>query len=279
MENNLITFDENIIRKSWYNEEWYFSVIDIIGILTESPDPKRYWSVLKVREPQLTTVCSTLKLVATDGKQRATDCANTEGVFRIVMSVPSPKAEPLKRWLAKVGQERLVEINDPEIGFERLKETYRLKGYSNEWIERRLKSISIRKELTDEWKIRGVKEGQEYAFLTAEIAKGTFGLTPTEHARLKGLEKGNLRDHMTNIELIFTMLGEDATRSYAIEGDAQGFNENYEAAQKGGHAAGGARESFEKLRQQKVVSPENYLHLKGGKEDTTLPTGDDSLPK
>jgi DNA-damage-inducible protein D len=203
-----------------------------------------------------------LKLMATDGKQRATDCANTEGVFRILMSVPSPKAEPLKLWLAQVGQERLAEINDPEISLERMKENYKLKGYSDEWIQRRMKSISMRKELTDEWQNRGVKEGQEYAVLTAEIARGTFGLTPAQHGQLKGLDKENLRDHMTNLELIFTMLGEDATRSYAVEGNAQGFYQNYEAAQNGGNAAGGARLSFEKLRNQTVVSADNYLHLK-----------------
>ncbi|MBL7818961.1 MAG: Bro-N domain-containing protein [Saprospiraceae bacterium] len=262
MENqNIIPFEGKEIRKIWHNETWYFSVVDVIEALTGSIVPRQYWNTLKKRETQLSTVCLQLKLKSSDGKNYKTDCANTEGVFRILMSVPSPKAEPLKLWLAQVGKERLEEINDPELGLERLKENYKLQGYSDEWIERRLKSISIRKELTDEWKNRGVKEGQEYAVLTVEIAKGTFGLSPSEHARLKGLKKENLRDHMSNLELIFTMLGEDATRSYAVEDDAQGFNENYEAAQKGGKAAGGARLSFEQLRNQQVVSPENYLHL------------------
>ncbi len=270
MKHDIISFDESKIRKIWHNDEWYFSVVDIIEILTDSPIPRNYWSILKKREPQLHTVCMQLKLKASDGRNRLTDCANTEGVFRIVMSVPSSKAEPLKLWLAKVGQERLADINDPEIALERLKENYKLKGYTDEWIERRLKSISIRKELTDEWKNRGVKEGQEYAVLTAEIARGTFGLTPSQHAKLKGLEKENLRDHMTNLELIFTMLGEDATRSYTVEDDAKGFNENFDASQKGGHAAGGARISFEKLRNQTVVSSDNYLHLKGEDEPKLL---------
>ncbi len=275
MENEVISFEESKIRKIWHDEQWYFSVIDVIEVLTDSPIPRNYWSILKKREPQLHTICMQLKLTASDGRNRLTDCANTEGVFRIVMSVPSPKAEPLKLWLAKVGQERLAEINDPELAIERLKENYILKGYTDEWIERRLKSITIRKELTDEWKNRGVKEGQEYAVLTAEIARGTFGLTPSQHAKLKGLEKENLRDHMTNIELIFTMLGEDATRSYTVEEDAQGFNDNFDAAQKGGHAAGGARMSFEKLRNQTVVSPENYLHLKGNEGEKSLNEPDD----
>ena len=270
MKHDVISFDESKIRKIWHNDEWYFSVVDVIGILTESVSPRKYWTKLKEREKQLETICLQLKMKSKDGKNYNTDCANTEGVFRIVMSVPSPKAEPLKLWLAKVGQERLAEINDPEMALERIKENYKLKGYSDEWIERRVKSISIRKELTDEWKNRGVKEGQEYAVLTAEIARGTFGLTPSQHAQFKGLEKENLRDHMTNLELIFTMLGEDATRSYAVEEDAKGFNENFEAAQKGGNAAGGARKSFEKLRNQTVISSENYLHLKENNEKKTI---------
>ena len=193
------------------------------------------------------------------------NCANTEGVFRIVMSVPSPKAEPFKLWLAQVGKERLEEINDPELGFERIKEIYRAKGYPEDWIERRMTSIETRRQLTDEWKKRGVNEKQDFSLLTATIAKGTFGLTPSEHSKLKGLEKENLRDHMTPLELIFTALGEEITRSLSVREDAQGFIENYEAAQQGGHEAGSARKNLEKNTGLKVVSEKNFLGLEKDK--------------
>jgi DNA-damage-inducible protein D len=257
--NKVGIFEENYIRREWYDEQWFFSVVDVINVLTDSKSPRIYWGKLKEREPQLLTICQQLKLVSNDGKRYKTDCANTEGVLRIVMSVPSPKAEPFKLWLAQVGREKLEEYDNPEIGFERLKEIYLAKGYSDEWIESRLKSISVRKELTDEWQGRGVKEGLEYAILTAEIAKATFGLKPSEHAKLKGLEKENLRDHMTTLELIFTMLGEESTRRVAVRDDAQGFNENHEAAQKGGYAAGSALEIYETRSGEKVVSSENFL--------------------
>jgi DNA-damage-inducible protein D len=252
-------FEENHIRREWHDGQWFFSIVDVIDVLTESKSPRIYWGKLKEREPQLLTICQQLKLTSKDGKKYKTDCANTEGVLRIVMSVPSPKAEPFKLWLAQVGREKLEEYENPEIGFERLKEIYLAKGYSDEWIERRLKSISVRKELTDEWQGRGVKEGLEYSILTAEIAKATFGLKPSEHAKLKGLEKENLRDHMTTLELIFTMLGEESTRRIAVRDDAQGFNENHEAAQKGGYATGSALERYETISGEKVVSPENFL--------------------
>ncbi len=262
MENNtIISFSESKIRKVWHHEQWYFSVIDIIEVLTDSPKPSTYWGMLKKREPQLFTICEKVKMKGHDGKNYPSDCANTEGILRIVMSVPSPKAEPLKLWLAQVGTQAIEDAENPEIGFERLKELYKAKGYTNEWIERRLKSISIRKELTDEWKKRGVKEGQEYSILTAEIAQATFGLKPSEHAKFKGLEKENLRDHMTNFELIFTMLGEDATRQIAEIDDAQGFNENHDAAQTAGKAAGRALKAFEEEKKLKVLSPTNFLNL------------------
>jgi DNA-damage-inducible protein D len=263
-QNKVVLFQEKNIRRVWYEEQWFFSIIDVVGVLSESVDPQRYWSVLKSRLKKqegfdVTTICSKLKMRGLDGKNYPTDCSNTEGLLRLIMSIPSPKAEPFKLWLAQVGQERIEEIENPELAIERIKELYRAKGYPDEWIETRLKSISIRKQLTDEWKNRGVKEGHEYSILTAEIAKATFGLTPTEHKNLKGLEKQNLRDHMTNLELIFTMLGEEVTRSYAVEDNAQGFNENQETAQKGGIAAGEARKRLEQVTRKPVVSDANFL--------------------
>jgi DNA-damage-inducible protein D len=265
---NLIPFDGNTIRRIWHNEQWYFSVIDIIAVLTDSKQPSTYWGMLKKREPQLFTICEKLKFIAADGKMRPTDCANTEGVLRLVMSVPSPNAEPIKLWLAQTGKERLEDLQDPEIGFERLTEIYRAKGYDNEWIDYRLKTIGIRKELTEEWKKRGIKEGQEYSILTAEIARATFGLTPSEHKKLKNLENENLRDHMTNLELLFTALGEEFTRNYAINDDAQGFHENQEAATKGGNLAGDMRRNAEK-KGMSVVTSANHLNKK--KDDLPLP--------
>ena len=267
MENsNLIPFEGIEIRKVWHEEQWYFSVIDVIEVLTRNPNPSRYWQDLKRKsskaEGQLYDFIVKLKLKALDGKNYPSDCANTEGILRIVMSVPSPKAEPLKLWLAQVGKQTIDEIQDPELGFDRLREIYKAKGYPDEWIERRMQSIETRKQLTEEWKNRNVKEGQEYAILTAQIAKGTFGLTPTEHKEVKGLtqSKQNLRDHMTPLELIFTALGEEATRQVTLRDDAQGFNENYDAAKEGGEAAGEARDRFEKRIGQKVVSDKNFLN-------------------
>ena len=263
MKQNIIHFQENKLRRIWHEEAWWFSVIDIIQILTESSNPSVYWRVLKKRliaeGSQVVTNCNALKLPAPDGKSYKTDCATTETIFRLVMSVPSPNAEPLKQWLAQVGRERIEETENPELGFERIRETYKLKGYSDEWIETRLKSIEVRKQLTDEWKMRGVDENREYSILTAEIAKGTFGIAPSEHKNIKGLEKENLRDHMTPLELIFTMLGEEMTRNIAQKEDAQGFSENHEAAQKAGSIAGRARKDAEKRGGIKVVSSDNFL--------------------
>ena len=259
MDNQLTPFEGNEIRKEWHNEEWYFSVVDVIGVLTDSKDARNYWKVLKNRESQLVTVCNPLKLMASDGRKRLTDCANTEGVFRIIMSVPSPKAEPFKLWLARVGKEHIDEIENPELAIERAKELYKAKGYLDEWIDIRLQSIEVRKQLTDEWKKREVAEGREYAILTAEIAKATFGLTPTEHKNIKGLERQNLRDHMTTLELIFTQLGEEMTRKLAVEHDAVGFNDNTKVAKQGGRAAGDARRAAEKRTGMKVVSTDNFL--------------------
>ena len=270
-ETTIIPFDDHKIRKIWHDDQWFFSVVDIIGILTDSKDPRNYWKVLKNREKELVTICNQLKLPSSDGKKYKTDCANTEGVLRIVMSVPSPKAEPLKLWLAQVGAERIEETENPELAYERMKELYLAKGYSEEWIKERLQTIATRKQLTDEWKNRGVKEGQEYSILTATIAKGTFGLTPNEHAKYKNLEKENLRDHMTGFELILTALSEEATRFLTVRDDAQGFNENLAAASLGGHIGGTARQNLERQLGESVVSKENHLKKLGdGKTNELL---------
>jgi DNA-damage-inducible protein D len=264
-KNNLIPFEGQTIRKIWHDEQWYFSVVDVIYVLTNSPKPKTYWGMMKKRESQPFTNCEQLKLKASDGRQRLTDCANTEGILRIIMSVPSPKAEPLKLWMASLGKQAIDEAENPELLTERQAEIYRAKGYAEEWIKERLQSINTRKLLTDEWKNRGVKEGQEYALLTAVIAKGTFGITPNEHKDIKGLDKPshNLRDHMTDLELILTALGEAVTRTVAIDEDAQGFNENKDAAVKGGQAGGQARRNVEKITGKKVVTPVNFLPKNG----------------
>ena len=277
--NKIVLFQEKTIRRIWHNDQWCFNVSDVIAILTESKDPKAYWRNLKKRllaesGNESVSNCYGLKFEAIDGKKYTQDAANTEGILRIIMSVPSPKAEPFKLWLAQVGKERIEEIENPEIGIERIRELYKAKGYSNEWIDSRIKSIGIRKELTEEWKQRGVKEGQEYSILTAEIAKATFGLTPTEHKNLKGLDKQNLRDHMTNLELIFNMLGEEATRQIAIQEDAQGFKDNHEAAITGGQMAGGALKNFEGNKKLKVVSSDNFLNqIADAEKNNPLPEG------
>jgi DNA-damage-inducible protein D len=270
-QNNLIPFEGDKIRKIWHNEEWYFSIVDIIGVLTDSPQPSRYWSSVKKKEGEVFAFCEKLKLKGQDGKTYPSDCANTEGVFRILMSVPSPKAEPFRLWLASLGKQAMDETENPELLTERQAEIYRAKGYSEEWIGRRVQTIETRKALTDEWKQRDVKENKEYAILTATIAKGTFGLNPSEHSELKGLARQNLRDHMTPLELIFTALSEEITKRVTIQNDAKGFNENYEAAQKGGDMAGEARRNLEKKLGETVVSSDNFLGLKGGETASELP--------
>lgn len=271
MNNNELTpFEGKEIRKIWLEEQWFFSVVDIIGVLSDSNDPSNYWTTIKLRDNQLPTICRRLKMKAADGKQRLTDCANTEGIFRIIMSVPSPNAEPLKLWLAEQGKRAIEEAENPELSFERMTEIYRAKGHDDKWIKERIQSINTRKRLTDEWKNRGVKEGQEYSILTATIAKHTFGLTPSEHSELKGLEKENLRDHMTPLELIFTSLSEEVTRQIAINDNATGFYENHDAAVQGGTFAGNARERLEKEKNVKVLSSENYLGLKANDKPEEL---------
>jgi DNA-damage-inducible protein D len=277
-ENHLVVFQEKAIRRTWHNEEWWFSVVDVCGVLTDSPDAGAYWRKLKQRlgaeGSEVVTFCHGLKLEAPDGKQRVADCANTEGLFRIIQSIPSPRAEPFKRWLAQVGYERVKEIENPELASTRARELYQAKGYPQAWIEKRLRSISICGELTDEWKERGVQEGKEYSILTSEIARATFGVTPDAHSRLKGLDKvrtgNNLRDHMTDLELIFTMLGEAGTTEIARRKDAQGFAENRTAAKEGGAIAGNARNALEAKSGKPVVSNENYL-LPGKRKAVTRP--------
>lgn len=267
-EGRIVVFQEQAIRRIWHADQWWFSVIDVVGILSETAIPRRYWSDLKRKlaqeagsgQPYEKIV--RLKLTAPDGKQRETDCADTETLFRIIQSIPSPKAEPFKRWLAQVGYERVKEIEDPELASARARELYEAKGYPKDWIEKRLRSITVRGALTDEWKQRGVTEGREYSILTAEIARATFGITPGDHKKLKGLEHAkaaNLRDHMTDLELIFTMLGEASTTEIAKRKDTQGFRQNRGAAREGGTVAGNARRELEAKSGQPVVSPTNYL--------------------
>ncbi len=269
--NSLTPFQGTEIRKIWHNDEWYFVLDDVLTILTDTKNPKAYWSNLRRKDEELKQgygkIYSTLSVNTEGGKQKM-NCANTEGVLRIVMSVSSPKVEPLKLWMAQVSTERIQETENPELLSERQAELYRLKGYSEEWIARRVQTIETRKALTEEWKNRGVKEGQEYSILTAEIAKGTFGLTPSEHGQLKGLDKQNLRDHMTPLELIFVALSEEVTRRVTIKDDAKGFNQNHESAVEGGRIANAALNRLETELQEKVVSSSNFLNLVENKEKT-----------
>jgi len=264
METRLVVFQSKEIRRLLVDNVWFFAVVDVIAALTDSDKPRDYWYRMKKREldssgVELSTFCRQLKLESSDGKKYLTEMANTEGIFRIIQSIPSHKAEPFKRWLAKVGYERVQEIEDPELATKRTRELYRAKGYSEAWIEKRMRGIAIRAELTEEWKNRGVKGEPEYAILTAEISKAAFGMTPGEYKQFKGLERENLRDHMTDLELIFSMLGEAATTEIARKQDAQGFPENKVAAHKGGRIAGEAREKLEVETGGRVVTPENFL--------------------
>lgn len=264
MENKKIAiFQKKAIRKTIHNNEWWFSVVDVCGALTDSRDAGAYWRKLKQRlkaeGSEVVTNCHGLKLEASDGKKYKTDCANTEGIFRIIQSIPSKKAEPFKRWLAKVGYERVQEIEDPELATKRTRALYQAKGYSADWIEKRMRGIAIREELTDEWKGRGAKEQIEYAILTAEISKATFGITPGEYKELKHLKRENLRDHMNDLELIFSMLGERATTEITQTNDSQGFNKLKKDAKEGGKIAGDAKNALEKKTGKKVSTNENYL--------------------
>ena len=265
-ENNthIAIFNGKAIRRKLVNNEWFFSIVDIVGILTESTDPNDYWYRLKKREQEssgieLSTFCRQLKLKSGDGKEYETDCANTEGIFRIIQSIPSKKAEPFKLWLAKVGYERIQEIENPELAQERMKTLYEQKGYSKDWIEKRLRGIAIRQELTDEWKNRKIQKEIEFAILTNEISKATFGKTVEEYKEFKKLDRENLRDHMDDLELIFTMLGEAATTRIVKTKDAQGFQENIVAAKQGGDVAGNARKELEEKTGESILLEDNFL--------------------
>ncbi len=248
-ENRIALFQRKEVRRTIHNNEWWFVVEDVVLALIESRDPKQYIQRMKQRDPELgkgwVQIVHPLS-IPTDGGPQPMLCANTEGLFRIIQSIPSAKAEPFKRWLARVGYERIQEIEDPELATKRTRAIYQAKGYSDDWIEKRMRSIAIRDELTDEWKKRGVKEQREYAILTAEISKATFGLTPGQYAEFKRLKRENLRDHMTDLELIFSMLGEASTTEIARTKDARGFPKNQQAAREGGTVAGNARRELEK---------------------------------
>ncbi|MCX6742370.1 MAG: Bro-N domain-containing protein [Candidatus Pacearchaeota archaeon] len=264
-ETHIAVFHGKGIRRKLVNNKWFFSIIDVIEALTDSPRPRKYWSDLKVKLIEegfeLSDKIGQLKLVSSDGKEYETDCADTEGIFRIIQSIPSKKAEPFKRWLARVGYERIQEIEDPERAQGRMKLLYEQKGYSKEWIEKRLRGIAIRQGLTDEWKNRGVQKEVDFAILTNEISKATFGKTVEEYKKLKKLERENLRDHMDDLELIFTMLGEASTTAIAKSKDVQGLDENKVAAKQGGEVAGNARKELESKTGENVVSEENFLDV------------------
>ncbi|MBW2737357.1 MAG: Bro-N domain-containing protein [Deltaproteobacteria bacterium] len=262
MENKLVVFKGKEIRRTLHNNEWWFVIVDIVSALTDSINPSGYIKDMRRRDKELSKgwgQIATPLLIETPGGNQKVNCVNTEGIFRIIQSIPSPKAEPFKRWLAKVGYERVQEIEDPELASKRTRAIYRAKGYSEAWIEKRLRGIAVRDALTDEWQKRGIEKDPEYAILTAEISKAAFGLTPSEYRNLKGLGRENLRDHMIDLELIFSMLGEASTTEIAREKDAQGFDENKTAARKGGKIAGDARENLEIETGKKVVNSGNYL--------------------
>jgi hypothetical protein len=264
-DTHIAIFNGKYIRRKLVGDKWFFSIIDIIGVLTESENPRRYWSDLKIKlkeeGSELYDFIVQLKLKSGDGKEYLTDCADTEGIFRIIQSIPSKKAEPFKRWLAKVGYERVQEIENPELAQERMKQLYEQKGYSKNWIEKRLRGIAIRQELTDEWKDRDIKEEKEFAILTNEISKAAFGKTVEEYKEFKKLKRENLRDHMDDLELIFTMLGEASTTRIAKVKDAKGLEENKVAARQGGEVAGNARKELEQKSGESVLTEENFLDI------------------
>ncbi len=265
--NKIVVFESKTIRRIWHEEEWYFSVVDVVEALTDSPTPRQYWGKVKQREfvkLQLSPIWVQLKLESSDGKTYITDCANTKGMFRIIQSIPSPKAEPFKQWLAQVGYERVQEIENPELAQERMKELYELKGYPKDWVDKRLRGIAIRQNLTDEWKQRGIETERDYSILTAEISKATFGITPSEYKTVKGLTRKtqNLRDHMTDLELIFTMLGEKVTTEISHNEKPETFEKNKKVARRGGGVAGKAREETEKELGRSTVTNQNFLPKK-----------------
>ena len=275
--NNIKLFQEKKIRSVWNEQEqqWYFSVVDVVGVLTDSVNPTDYLKKMRKRDEELATylgtTCPQVEMVTDTGKKPKTLAANVQALFRIIQSIPSPKAEPFKLWLAQVGYERVQEIENPELAQERMKELYEQKGYPKDWIDKRLRGIAIRQNLTDEWKERGITEKSDYAILTAEISRATFGLTPSDYKIYKGLTKKNqnLRDHMSDLELIFTMLGERVTTEISQKEKPDTFTKSKQVAQRGGNVAGVAREQAEKELGRSVVSPENFL-LDSDKQNDTL---------
>lgn len=267
-ENNSIqSFENKAIRTAWNEEqeEWYFSVTDIVAALTDSADPKQYIKKMRSRDPELNTrwgtICTLTAMTASDGKRYRTNAANLQGIFRIIQSIPSPKAEPLKQWLAQVGSERIEETIDPELTIDRALETYEKKGYTREWINQRLQAIQVRKELTDEWKDRGVKQGKEFAILTDEITRAWAGMSTRQYKKLKGLKKENLRDNMTTTELVLNMLAETSTTDISKEEKPETFSENRDVAKRGGNIAGIARKALEQETGKPVISPKNAAQL------------------
>jgi prophage antirepressor-like protein len=267
-ETRIAIFKGREVRKTIFNDEWWFVINDVIQVLTDSNDPAQYYKRMKTRDPELKKLLQKgevqfvpphLLEINTVGGIQKMYCWNTEGILRLIQSIPSPKAEPFKRWLAKVGYERIQEIEDPELATKRTRALYKAKGYPDQWIEKRMRGIAIREELTEEWKNRGVVENQDYAILTAEISRATFGMTPTEYKEFKGLDRENLRDHMNDLELIFNMLGEAATTEISRARDSLGFSENLKSARDGGKVAGKARKELEKESGKKVSTNKNYL--------------------
>jgi hypothetical protein len=262
-KSNIAIFNGRAIRRKFVSGRWFFSVVDVVGALSDSSRPRKYWSDLKSRlieeGSELSAIIGQLKFLSSDGKEYLTDCADTEGIFRIVQSIPSKKAEPLKKWLAKVGYERVQEIENPELAQERMKDIYEKKGYSKQWIDKRLRGIAVRQDLTDEWKKRGIEEQSDFAILTAEISKASFGMTPNEYKKFKGLETENLRDHMNDLELIFNMLGEASTAEIERTQNPEEFEEHMKVSRKGGEIAKNAREELERETEESIVSDENYL--------------------
>ena len=264
-DSKIVVFQDKQIRRAWMNEQWYFSIADVVEFLTDSVDVKQYIKRMRQRDPLLNrnwgTICTPVAMIAADGRRRSVQAADVKGLFRIIQSIPSPKAEPFKQWLAQVGYERVQEIENPELAQERMKAVYEAKGYPKDWIDKRLRGIAIRQNLTDEWKERGIREERDFAILTAEIARATFGVTPSEHRAIKGLTKKgqNLRDHMTDLEMIFTMLGERVTTEISQQEKPDTFAESKRVARRGGNVAGVARKETERELGHSVVSGQNFL--------------------
>ena len=266
---NIALFEHQEVRRIWHKDRWYFSVVDIIQVLTESPTPRQYWGKVKQREfieIELSPIWVQLKLESADGKKYTTDCVNTENALRLIQSIPSKKAEPFKQWLAQVGKERIEEIQDPELAMERMRELYRKKGYPEEWIEKRARGIAVRHTLTDEWEKRGANKGIEYAILTNEIMQGAFDMKVKDYKEFKDLDKENLRDHMNDMELILTMLAEASTTNIHQARDSKGFNPLQKDAKQGGEVAGSARKDIESKTGKKVSTKKNYLGLSDKKK-------------